>query len=813
MIFGSLGGLSPVPIVCTLPVAKFTMLALYDLQLNIAMEGVPNNASAADNTTDARRPTFSLDDVDNALAHVTSTKYSQQMPISFLSAALEAKSYQLSFCAYNSGRTIGGAVWDIRHGATSILYAVDVNLKKEVVLNGAALDTFPQAPELLIVEGGCAARKAIRSKKRAKAGESDSKSSVIRATGGASAGADDGELCTLVDETLRNMGNVLIPCESCSRVLEALQLLARHWIDDRKALDHLVFLSPMSFNLLELARSQLEWMTDSLSERFYNGKPNPFELPPVKIATSIRELEKLYPGPKVVLATDASLQCGTGKELLLRWGGNPLNRIVMLDVPDVGSIAAEVLDKSRSPPVVLDVSQPQRVELVGEELAAFVAEQEEKRRRREEASQMRLRQSELAALSSSEVEDNEGAAEVKTDDDDAMQTDEKNQTPEKSKKSSHGDSMDVDDTTGTPAATPGKSRRGQASRLAKFAKPLFPMFETTHQILPSDEYGHAIYDLQLRLEEAPQGTSSTAALSAATTNNTTTKPAEEETEPEALPFKIMSRRGKVQFTCDFKSVPLGGRADLRAVKAVVMKLQPARVLALRGTSGDCEAVQSALGQLTTVGLSSENSYAPTNGESVEFSVRTDRVNLLIPSALLPAAEKKLVAANVGSVVLSAVNGTAQEVARSTSGAGAGIRKVRLMSTAADTAEAALAAEKEELGEGEDGAEQEADEFGFSTMSDDPLSSGALPEHGDCVAVSLGEVSLNALVAALQEAGIATESMTASSADGSVGTVLVCEKQVMVRRSGENDFSIEGPPVAAYWAVRKVLYAHFAFLQQ
>ena len=190
------------------------------MQLNIAMEGVPNNNSAADNAADAQRPTFTLDDVDMALAHVTSTKYSQRVPMSFLSAALEARNFQLQFCAYNSGRTIGGAVWDIRHGATSILYAVGVNLKKEVVLNGAALDTFPKTPELLIVEGGCALRKATsnRSKKRAKAGESDSKAAANKASGGASAGADDGELAALVDETLRKMGNVLIPCESCSRV-------------------------------------------------------------------------------------------------------------------------------------------------------------------------------------------------------------------------------------------------------------------------------------------------------------------------------------------------------------------------------------------------------------------------------------------------------------------------------------------------------------------------------------------------------------------------------------------------------------------
>jgi hypothetical protein len=64
-----------------------------------------------------------------------------------------------------------------------------------------------------------------------------------------------------------------------------------------------------------------------MSTQFFNGKANPFELPPLKIATSVRELEKAYPGPKVVIATDGALACGLAKELLLRWGGNPLCRV------------------------------------------------------------------------------------------------------------------------------------------------------------------------------------------------------------------------------------------------------------------------------------------------------------------------------------------------------------------------------------------------------------------------------------------------------------------------------------------------------
>lgn len=79
-------------------------------------------------------------------------------------------------------------------------------------------------------------------------------------------------------ETLRAGGNVLIPCETAGRALELLQLLAKHWLDNRLGMYHLMYLSHMANNVSEFAKMQLEWMSDSLSRGFYNGKPNPFEL-------------------------------------------------------------------------------------------------------------------------------------------------------------------------------------------------------------------------------------------------------------------------------------------------------------------------------------------------------------------------------------------------------------------------------------------------------------------------------------------------------------------------------------------------------
>jgi hypothetical protein len=211
---------------------------------------------------------------------------------------------------------------------------------------------------------------------------------------------------------------------------------------------------------------------------------------------------------------------------------------------------------------------------------------------------------------------------------------------------------------------------------------------------------------------------------------------------------------------------------------------------------------------------------------VAFTVRTDRVNLLIPSLLLPAAIKELGMENSAdgggtsgsgsaSCILSAISGVAQEqaIAANSSGTGSGLRKVRLVSSGTESAAEVAAAP---AGGDEEEVEMTPDEFGFRTVDD---GSGVaqnclapLPQNRENVTVSVGEVSFNTLKTALQNAGIATESVTATSRDGSVGTVLVCQQQVMIRRAGENDFAVEGPPVAAYWAVRKVLYSHFAFLQ-
>ena len=118
----------------------------------------------------------------------------------------------VTLCAYPSGRTIGGSIWRIRHGATEVLYVMDINLRKEMVLDGVGLGLLPTSPALLIIEGGSVSRGVALGKQALKRGKKD----------------DSVGLVSSVIDTLRDGGNVLIPCESAGRALEIMQILGTY---------------------------------------------------------------------------------------------------------------------------------------------------------------------------------------------------------------------------------------------------------------------------------------------------------------------------------------------------------------------------------------------------------------------------------------------------------------------------------------------------------------------------------------------------------------------------------------------------------
>lgn len=358
-----------IPILCTLPVLKFGQMVLYDYYLNKSMEG---KNMENENISELL---FDLDDIDDCCQHAFTVKYNQQVNLSQIVKSNHG--LNTYFTALSSGRTIGGTMWHIRYGQTDIVYAMDIHLGKETVLDGAVIDLIPTSLPIMIIESGYGNQSVLTRKDR-----QDEVSKVIATT----------------MKTLREGGNVIIPCESVSRILEWLQLFAKHWISNKLGLYHLVYLSHMSRNILEYARSQLEWMSNSLSEPFYNGKPNPFDLPPVRVFTNIKDMEKKCNGPKVIFCTDSSLSFGLSKELLLRYGGDPRNKLIFIDEAYESSLCADIVQQMKTPPIIVDITRPQRVELVGVELIQYQQNKEKELRDKERILQRKILEREFALV-------------------------------------------------------------------------------------------------------------------------------------------------------------------------------------------------------------------------------------------------------------------------------------------------------------------------------------------------------------------------------------------------------------------------------
>ena len=70
-------------------------------------------------------------------------------------------------------------------------------------------------------------------------------------------------------------------------------------------------------------------------------------------------------------------------------------------------------------------------------------------------------------------------------------------------------------------------------------------------------------------------------------------------------------------------------------------------------------------------------------------------------------------------------------------------------------------------------------------------------------ISVGEVTFDRIIRTMKK----QYNTPVEFKDG----MLILAGQVIVKKENENDFIVEGPPVAAYYQVRKVLYQQFSYI--
>ncbi|KAJ2383850.1 hypothetical protein GGI23_007056, partial [Coemansia sp. RSA 2559] len=214
---------------------------------------------------------FDEKDVDKAFENITPLQY-------FQPKALQGEHSSIVVTAHSAGHTIGGTIWTISNDTETVLYAMDFNHMKEGHLSRSSLMEGNKGminpkllrPTLLITDSYNALYKLPTRKKRVE--------------------------CFLnsVSIGIKRGGNVLIPVDSASRVLEITYILNEWWHKNRSIRDthSLFFLSKCGRKTKSFAQSLIGWMEANIEEQLLEKDSKPFDLRHVTIVQSLEELDR-----------------------------------------------------------------------------------------------------------------------------------------------------------------------------------------------------------------------------------------------------------------------------------------------------------------------------------------------------------------------------------------------------------------------------------------------------------------------------------------------------------------------------------------
>ncbi|XP_044746186.1 probable cleavage and polyadenylation specificity factor subunit 2 [Coccinella septempunctata] len=519
------------PIYATIPVYKMGQMFLYDLyQSHFNMEDFD---------------IFSLDDVDATFEKMIQLKYNQSVP-------LKGKGYGLTITPLPAGHMIGGTIWKImKSGEEDIIYANDFNHKKERHLNGCELEKL-QRPSLLLIDAFNANYQQARRRAR------------------------DEKLMTNILQTLRNNGNVLIAVDTAGRVLELAHMLDQLWRNKESGLlaYSLALLNNVSYNVVEFAKSQIEWMSDKLMRSFEGARNNPFQFKHLQLCHTLQELSRV-PNPKVVLASSPDMESGYSRELFLQWCSNPNNSVIITTRTSPGTLARDLIDNGGNGRTI-DLEIKRRVRLEGTELEEYLKTQKIN-----------------------------GKDNVKQDSE-----------------------SDSDDDIEMSVITKGRhdiviKQEGHVSGgFFKVTKKQYPMYPFQEEKIKCDDYGEIIKPEDYMLADInPEGEDNK--------ENIVIKKEEDVIiETPEFPTKCINLSRTVQVNCQVQYIDFEGRSDGESLMKIMSQLKPRRVIVIRG---DEESTLSMKNHCETL---ESRVFTPAKGEIVDCTTETHIYQVRLTDALV-----------------------------------------------------------------------------------------------------------------------------------------------------------------------------------
>ncbi|XP_071961785.1 cleavage and polyadenylation specificity factor subunit 2-like [Antedon mediterranea] len=533
------------PIYATIPVYKMGQMFMYDLY------------QSRHNTEDF--DLFTLDDVDAAFDKVTQVKYSQSM-------TLKGKGHGLVITALPAGHMVGGTIWKIvKDGEEEIVYAVDYNHKKERHLNGCVLETISR-PSLLITDAYNAMYQQTKRRQR------------------------DEQLMNIILNTMRSDGNVLIAVDTAGRVVELSLLLDQLWHKQESGLGtySLAMLNNVSYNVVEFAKSMMEWMSDKVMRSFEDQRNNPFQFKHLLLCHSLQELAKV-PEPKVVLASVPDMECGYSRDLFLQWSTKPNNSIILTSRTSPTTISREFIQNTNKQKLWLKIKK--RVPLERDELEAY-RKKEKEREDIEKATKNKL-----------EVESSSDES------DDESQTDMKGLN-----KSSHDLMI--------------KSDGGKKSTsFFKHARKSFPMFPFHEERIKWDEYGEIIKPEDYALIDAT-------GVENEDKDDDGKMEVDENIEEVEMPTKCVATEKLIDIRCSITFIDFEGRSDGESMKKLITQVKPRQLILVHGS----REATTHLADYCRAQLPGSKVFTPEVDEVVDATMESHIYQVRLTDAMVSSLE-------------------------------------------------------------------------------------------------------------------------------------------------------------------------------
>lgn len=603
------------PIVSTLPVWRMGQMFMYDAYQSLVAS--------------RQFDTFNLDDVDAAFEMTPDSprysliKYQQHYPLDFIEGG-----QGITVTPYPAGHMLGGTIWNVKKGTESIVYAVDFNHRRERHLKPISFTAFSRPSHLIV--GASQVLTPLATKNT--------------------------DLVSHITTVIQQGGDVLIPVDSAGRVIElAIQLTDAWTANPSLSKASLVVLNEFALRTFEFARSMIEWMSDEVVRRFDISRDNLFDFKkkPLRLCQTRSELDKV-PSPKVVLASSPSLEYGFARDLFVEWCVIPRNAVVLVDQPEIGSLYAHLFHRVVNSNADVNIAQPwtlslkveAKVQLSGEELQQWRESEKARKLELEAEAKRALEEERLLEAQNLKLADPDGDVKMEIDS-------EGKEDPPIADETCTEFSSTVLQAPGSPASASDfdeKTEQALSEYLdlvedASWTRiPVDRIVSSKSIKQPTwDRYGEVIDTARFMIGEDPGEGAPEQHIAIDGSDQGQT---EAEVDKEVIPTKYVEENVDLRVACRLFFVDCAGLSDGESLKRLVKKMEPRRVVIVKGTKEESEHLRGFViesvfsNELMVAGKENASSLAlqdvvcPAVKEVVDITTNMSVHDLLLKDSLV-----------------------------------------------------------------------------------------------------------------------------------------------------------------------------------